>query len=148
MKPLTQADYDYWLQTPEAFPRLDGVRLLWHHDFYDGPLSGMCEHTGERLWYRVCDEGAYNRLFLCHRPTPEQAAVIESSHAKFQRMVGLHTDYDYDGDWCRSRTTELHRGEGALETWQQYYAEDEADPVPDDTYWPATAAHIVGWFSL
>lgn len=146
MKPLTRADHDYWLQNPEAFPRLDGVRLLWHHDFYDGPLSGMCEHKGERLWFMTCNP--IDGRFLCHRPTPEQAAVIESSHAKFQRMVGLHTDYDYDANGCRSRGRFSYVNGVTEESFAQYYAEQKADPVPNDTYWPATAAHIVGWFSL
>lgn len=77
------------------------VRLLWHSDYYDGPLSGMCRYRGEDLWFRMFDEnqrhGGWHRRFDLVRLTADELADERRWHDLFRRCVGHHCDYDEKG---------------------------------------------------
>jgi len=87
---------DYW-----------DVRLLWHLDYWDGPLSGMCEVNGKRLWFTFFDEKHVEipnvdenlsetlsvRIYHLVELTAEQMAWQRKWHGEFRKHVGMHTDY-------------------------------------------------------
>ena len=73
------------------------VKLLWHHGYWDGPLSGASIFEGERLWFSCSDEGTKHRKFVLLRLSEEQWKDIDFRHGMFQDYVGTHTDYDESG---------------------------------------------------
>jgi hypothetical protein len=120
-------------------PRIDpaAVRLLWHVDFWDGPRSGMLLYRGEERWFELVaegDEAGWYRRFVVLRLSPEQHAEERRWHDLFRQHVGLHTDYDPQGQ----------RPVGALRPraqWQGFY----------DAYRQRTSAdfsgnEVLGWF--
>jgi hypothetical protein len=83
-------------QVPES-----SVRMLWHHDYWDGPLSGACMFNNERLWFLCFDESHgedWCRKFVLLRLNEEQWKDIDFRHCLFQDYVGMHTDYDEKGN--------------------------------------------------
>ena len=40
---------------------LEQLRMLWIHDYYDGPLSGMLLFKGRMCWYELCARGGEER---------------------------------------------------------------------------------------
>jgi hypothetical protein len=40
-------------QTVAVPGELDGVRLLWHNDYWDGPVSGLAEYHGKEYWFQA-----------------------------------------------------------------------------------------------
>src|SRR5262249_2887200 len=67
-------------------PKIDRerVRLLWHDDYYDGPLSGMFLYEGVECWFQDCEWGGpdqeFYRRFLILRLSPEQHAEEQCWH--------------------------------------------------------------------
>ena len=53
MQYLNFQKFDY-----SNFPKIDNsnIKLLWHTDYSDGPLSGILEFNGKKLRFQVCDE--------------------------------------------------------------------------------------------
>jgi hypothetical protein len=104
-----------WEGNLDAVPRIerDAVRLLWHVDYWDGPLSGVCILRGTRHWFQMLDEDEVltQRRFVVLRLSAAQLADEEEIHARFERYVGTHTTYDDAGrragsardrsDWSR-----------------------------------------------
>lgn len=94
------------------------VRLLWHFDFYDGPISGMLLFNGRRCWFQMVAENeepnGWYRRFLIVALSEEQIATEERWHELFREHVGHHTDYDAEG----------HRNSGTTrprEEWDHFY---------------------------
>lgn len=121
---------------PQLVP--EAVNLLWHDDFWDGPLSGLLEYRGERLWFQLAEEAddpvaGWYRRYLVVRLTPEQLREEEKWHGLFRRCVGTHTDYRSD-----------ERQPGAVhprEQWSEFYdAYAKRNPRSLDEN------EVVGWF--
>lgn len=146
------------------YPKLEGVRLLWHHDYYDGPLSGMCDCEGFRLWFSMAEsyldseeyeasvdvhEWPWWRRYICHQPTDEQMRVIVGEHDRFRVMVGTHTDYVYDENGVRCvRSSFGYHGGVTEETVFAFYEHQRENPTPQHVYEPSSPDRIVGWFEL
>ncbi|HEY7426082.1 MAG TPA: hypothetical protein VH682_17760 [Gemmataceae bacterium] len=119
-------------------PRIDRgeVQLLWHCDFWDGPISGLCLYQGRKCWFQVCAEGEeeegdpFYRRFLLLELSPEQLADEERWHELFRQKVGTHTDHG-------EARGELKR----KEMWQEFYDEYAKRPKVD-----YTVNQPVGWF--
>lgn len=86
----------------DYLPRLP-ARMLWETDRWDGPMAGVAEHNGERLFFTFADARdardedvppPHYRRFWLVRMTPEQRAFKERWHARFQAEVGTHCDYE------------------------------------------------------
>ena len=74
------------------------LKMLWHVDYYDGPLSGIAEYQGERVWFAIVqlhDEEPLvpECMFGLYRLTSEELNFEEVSHQRFRDLVGSHTDY-------------------------------------------------------
>jgi hypothetical protein len=140
-------------ETYTQLPKLQ-VKKLWHHGYWDGPTSGVCEVDGKKCWFELIEEwhdkyddyddddftAPWYRRYLVHHLTDEQFKEIEARHEKFQRMVGTHTDYNEEG-----RRGNFHYNDTvSKETVEQYYKESKDEKFPDIT--PASEEHILGWY--
>lgn len=128
-------DYE---QYPER--QLREIRLLWHSDYWDGPLSGLLLLDGRKYWFQIAEEDfeptLTNRHFLIIELTDKQLAEEEKWHRLFQEKVGTHTDYDEVGNrdlggvLPRKTRSEFY---DAFRQWQQpNYLENQ----------------IIGWFEM
>ena len=88
------------------------VRFLWHCDFWDGPINGVCVYKDERCWFDAgpdadADLSDSPRRYALFRLSPEQLADEEYWHALFREHVGTHGDYDEKNP--QVRPAESHR---------------------------------------
>lgn len=86
------------LEGLEALPFWEegSYRLLWHCDFWDGPMSGMLRRGEERFWFEMVAEDFEKgqwRAYGVVRLTPEELSDEEAWHEFFREHVGTHTDY-------------------------------------------------------
>lgn len=89
-------------KTIDSIERLasEQVRVLWHADFWDGPINGLCQVDGTKCWFELWadDEGDFpepaERRFLVLQLTPQQLAEEERWHDLFRQKVGTHCDYN------------------------------------------------------
>jgi hypothetical protein len=88
-------------------PKLESrPRLLWHHNFYDGPLSGICLYQNKEHWFQMVDEIPFKedddyrlgRVFVIVELTPEDIKIESSNHNEFRKFVGTHADYDENNE--------------------------------------------------
>ena len=84
-------DIDY-----KTLPQAEGrIQLLWVDGWWDGPLNGMCEYKGERLYYDLAsadnDDNSYH--YVLFRLSPEQLQQEEERHRDFVEYVGNHYSY-------------------------------------------------------
>ena len=72
------------------------LKMLWHCNYWDGPLSGVALYEGEHVWFELTDDDDYgdNRVFSLYRLNPEDKEEIFKQHKEFQEAVGYHTDHD------------------------------------------------------
>lgn len=138
----------------QNFQKLPEMRKLCHFGYWDGPLSGLCLINGERYWFECIEEWLDNnsypeddddfeapwyRRYLIWKLTDAQQADIDARHAKFQRMVGTHTDYDENG-----HRSNFHYNETITpETLKQFYEESKLEKRLDIT---PTDDQILGWY--
>jgi hypothetical protein len=139
----------------QSLPKLPKIKKLWHHGYWDGPTSGVCEVEGQKCWFELVDEwhDKYDdyddddfqplwwRRYLVHRLTDEQFNSLYNRHRKFQHMVGYHTDYDDDGH----RLDRFPAGCSATqETTDQYFKETKTEDFPSIK--PVSEEYIIGWY--
>lgn len=79
------------MSDPRVEAAASEVRLIWHSDFYDGPLSGLAEWQGQRYWFKREYDSDELRLYAL---TPDELAHEEAVHEAFRTHVGTHCDYD------------------------------------------------------
>jgi hypothetical protein len=73
------------------------IYMLWHSNYYDGPLSGMALYEGKKVWFE-CDEWEHDNLyhmrtFNLYELSEEEIAEEEYWHELFRKHVGWHSDY-------------------------------------------------------
>lgn len=60
------------------FAELEDVRLLWHTDYWDGPLAGLAHYNGRAYWFEVeafdWDEPPAERRYLLYSLTDGELA--------------------------------------------------------------------------
>ncbi len=93
-------------------PRIDrqDVRLLWHSDFWDVPLSGLVLYRGKKYWFQTArdtpPDATDKIVYVLVELSAQQLQIEEHWHALFRQKVGPHTDYDEQG----------HRDDGVLKS--------------------------------
>ena len=121
-----------------SVPRIpkDSVRLVYHNNYWDGPISGVVKFDGKRYYFDQCDEEENGkRRYVMYELSDEQWKEEDYWHDLFRTHVGTHTEYDENGK----------RGIGATkerEEWEKYYSK-EASRVPLNL----EQNEIVGWFT-
>lgn len=96
-----------------ALPKIDRseIQLLWHHDYWDGYLSGFCLYKDRMHFLKCVDEGEtfykdsdcdevdeersdpWYRRYTIIELTDEEIAEVTRCHELFRQHVGTHTDY-------------------------------------------------------
>lgn len=140
----------------QNLPKIPEMRKLYHLGYWDGPLSGMCLVDGQKYFFECIEEWLDNnsypeddddfeapwyRRYLLWRLTEEQLTSLEERHAKFQRMVGRHTDYDENGKRCNFVYNETI----TPETVAQYYKEAKEETTVISME-PVSNDMILGWY--
>ncbi len=74
------------------------IRMLWHSDYWDGPMTGLALVNGEKVWFHFDGEDPSGpRTFAIYRLPPDLLDLLEMWHRVFQEHVGEHCDYLEDG---------------------------------------------------
>lgn len=120
------------------------VKFLWHNDWWDGPLAGICECKNNKYWYMLHHEnykkGAkYWRRFVVLELTPEQLTEEEKWHQLFVENVGAHFTCDENGQRKRGELRPYH-------LHHEFY--DEFNKVKDDLRVGYDKNSVVGYFDL
>jgi len=68
------------------------VTPLWHQSFYDGPLDGIVEFRGRKM-YACIVEADFREAWALYALTDEETKLIEAQHELFRQHVGTHADY-------------------------------------------------------
>lgn len=84
------------------------LKMIWHSGFWDGPLSGLAEYNGEKVWFD-CVEDVDNQIrrYAVYRLSTEELREVERNHKRFEKMVGYHCNHD-----------ETHKEYGDVEKWK------------------------------
>jgi hypothetical protein len=72
---------------------LTGVRLLFHEDWYDGPLTGLAEYQGrtyfyEAVWDDAADDWTHPRRLVLREVPDSEIEEEWRDHRAFERHVG------------------------------------------------------------
>ena len=68
------------------------VKLLWHYDYYDGPLSGLVDiGQPDPVWFQMVEERCY-QLQITSENTPSPDGDIEHLRVRRMALVALHPD--------------------------------------------------------
>lgn len=124
------------------------LNLLWHYNYWDGPISGMLSIDNQYYWFEMIDDPVWQRInvstksnfkyrrYAIIRMTTEQLKIENLKHADFRKYVGTHCDY-----LKNKQTGEINPN--ALE-YKKYY-----DKWPEDkdklNY---SNNEVIGWFKL
>jgi hypothetical protein len=127
----------------EQLTRLDSskIRLLWHYDYWDAPLSGPLLYEGQKYWfemakrYRWIYEDSDEAEYLVIELSSAQLAEVEYWHELFRQKVGTHTEYHNN----KRTKGELKPGE----TRREYYSAREGRQPLD-----LSSNTVVGYFEF
>lgn len=110
-----------WRSGWQKLPYFDKeqAKILWYHDYYNGPLSGVAVVAGEKCWYTcVDDDDPRGRRYTLHTLSPEEIETLTEHHTRFVEHV------------ARPQTE-----------WHKFYDWAKGSPLPD---YSKNAA--IGWF--
>jgi hypothetical protein len=114
------------------------VQLLWHADYWDGPLNGLCRYRDRKCWFELCAEGEpeagdkFYRRYLLLELGKDQLDEEEYWHRLFQEKVGTHADYG-----------EAQREVKPRHSWAEFYEPYQKRGKVDYSANPA-----LGWFEV
>jgi hypothetical protein len=95
-------------------PKIE-AKLLWHCNYWDGPINGIAEYQNHKYWFQQCDDFLnypemvaqfedfdetldWFRRYTVHELTPEELTEEVYCHDSFRNYVGTHTDYNENED--------------------------------------------------
>lgn len=132
-----------------------GVTILWHSDYYDGPLTGIAQYNGEKVYFHVrkqyhsqkMSKQVY-RTFDLFRMTKEQWDDILFWHEEFRLFVGTHCDYNSIDENGKPKRTigDVHNisHEYVMEMFYDRYKAHQAEKgKPEDTI--CKEENFIGW---
>ena len=71
------------------------LTLLWHSNYYDGPMSGMATYNGRGVWFDYADETEYaDRIYDVYELSDAELKLKTEQHQMFCDMVGYHCEHD------------------------------------------------------
>lgn len=91
------------------------VQMLWHNDWYDGPLEGVAVFEGSEYYFRVATEDWVDqqpREFVLVELSAAEMEVEHLEHADFERLVGTR--------YCAHLPPE-ERVQREPEQWPEFY---------------------------
>jgi hypothetical protein len=72
------------------------VKLLWHIDYYDGPLSGICEYQERKCWFEISEHADIRTsswLYEVRELTPAEILFEEEKQRRFAESVSNDNCY-------------------------------------------------------
>jgi hypothetical protein len=73
------------------------LRIMWQHDYWDRPLSGMIRYQDKPHWFYFVDDGKEPIRFILLEVSQEQYKEEHYWNELFREKVGTHWDYDEEG---------------------------------------------------
>ena len=79
------------------------LKLLWHEEFWDGPINGILLYQNKKCWFEMISENDgsepddYYRRYWIIKLSQKQIEDKEFWHNLFREKVGNNADYDDDG---------------------------------------------------
>jgi hypothetical protein len=131
------------LSGPEDYldlPHLDkrDIRMVWHSDFWDVPISGLLLYHGEKYWFQTAGDIRYSdssgTIYLVVQLSRQQLEEEEYWHDLFRQKVGNHTDYGEYGN----RTLNAQKPPN---THSEFY-----DAYNKRTKLDLSTNTVIGWF--
>jgi len=102
--------------------------MLWYSDYYDGPISGLAEYKGKKVWYEwngnTLEPLTDMRIYDFYELSYEEVVYEESWHQFFRDNVGHHCDF-VKGMHGKTNYTE--------ESFDKFYKEMEKEEPRDYT---------------
>lgn len=77
------------------------AKILWVHDDFQGPMNGLAEYKGEKVWFSrtpslvsstdipVEPSAPETRCYLLLRVEPQTLALIEENHVEYCKETGM-----------------------------------------------------------
>ena len=100
------------------------AHMLWHSDYYDGPISGLAEYKGRKVWFHWIKDAPLSelRIFGLYELSDEEIEYEEMWHQYFRDNVGHHCDYveEKKGDVNYTQ-----------ESFNKYYEDAKKEPERD-----------------
>lgn len=94
------------------------VRILWVQDLHEGPLNGLCEFKGEKLWFSRISESSSTqndnedlptRSYVLYKLDPEMLQIVEDNHIAYCNETGSPLNH---GDPTKfKRRTQMLKGD-------------------------------------
>jgi len=69
----------------------NSVKILWVHDDFDGPINGLAEYKGEKVWFsRSLIPTTENevRMYSLIKLDPEMLSSVEENHVAYCKETG------------------------------------------------------------
>jgi len=85
---------------------MNKIKFLYHSDYWDGPLSGVCKVDEQKLWFKCVHDyhdetksghRLSQRIYAVYNLTKKEWSAENKWHALFEEYVGNHTSYDEKG---------------------------------------------------
>lgn len=138
------------------FKKLENVKILRYHSFWDGPINGICLFNDQQYWFELVDEWLdhhdgypededdlfWSRRYVIWKLNEEQVAKEYEIHYKFVTMVGGRTGNELGND------SSLDLFTITPETQSQYYKQykNKAIALPKVMRENLIEDLIIGWF--
>lgn len=74
---------------------VEHATMLWYSDYYDGPITGLAEYQGKKVWFNWFEDAPLTdlRIYNFHEMTDEEVEYEEADHQRFRDLIGKHCDY-------------------------------------------------------
>ena len=86
-------------KTYDCLPKVENVVYLWINDYWDGPINGMCELDGNKLFFEMIEEAedekseGWYRKFGLIELSKEQFETESYWNELFCEHVGTHYNF-------------------------------------------------------
>jgi len=141
-----------YLQVMRTLPQLhddgESFRMVWHSNYYDGPLSGVGIVNGTPHWFDCIGEGSVGpdpdgtpmaaRVFGVVPLTTEEYAELLVDHELFESILGKRGYIYEDG---KRRRADTHIPYTMEDLKARYY--DQPHPKRD-----FRSKEIIGWWAV
>jgi hypothetical protein len=143
-----------YLEVMRGLPQLkddgESFRMLWHCNYYDGPMSGVALVAGAPHWFDCIGEGSVDpdpdgtpmaaRVFGVVPMSAEEYQVSCANHELFESILGLRR-YTYEDG--RRRRHETHIPYTMEDLKARYYDAKDKPRYPD-----LKDKEIIGWWAV
>lgn len=131
------------------YPKVENPKLLWHSNYWDGPLSGAVEYEGKMCFFQMAEENipgedekpSFYRRFVILELSPEEIEEENYWHALFREHVGTHTDYEHDP--LSSGRSRAHGRVKPSSEHHKFY-----DPYKQREHKDYTENRVLAWFEI